>query len=201
MSACQITDHGCHIILESNSCCVQDLHTGLLVGTGPRCHNSQRLWELDWLRLPSTTLASYSSSSPASASAASTTTTFAQWHRRLGHLSGSRLSTLVGSGVLGLVSGDVALHWVVSLANSYSSPILLVTLFRSTLLISFTLMYGVVLLLSQKGVIPTMSYLLMIIRDIPRSILCHLWLVSDYLPAVYHYDSHSVRFSHSRFSS
>ena len=123
---------------------------------------------------PSTTLASYSSSSPASASAASTTTTFAQWHRRLGHLSGSRLSTLVGSGVLGLVSGDVALHWVVSLANSYSSPILLVTLFRSTLLISFTLMYGVMLLLSQKGVIPTMSYLLMIIRDLPGSILCPL---------------------------
>ena len=109
MSAGQITDHGCRIILESDSC-VQDLRTGLLAGTGPRRHDSQRLWELDWLRLPSTTLASHSSSSPASASAASITTTFAQWHRRLGHLSGSRLSTLVGSGVLGPVSGDVSLH-------------------------------------------------------------------------------------------
>jgi len=99
MSAGQITDHGCRIILESDSCCVQDLRTGLLVGTGPRRHDSQRLWELDWLRLPSPTLDSQSSS-PASASAASTTPTFAQWHRRLGHLPGSRLSTLVGSGAL-----------------------------------------------------------------------------------------------------
>jgi len=38
MSAGQITDHGCRIILESDSCCVQDLRTGLLVGTGPRRH-------------------------------------------------------------------------------------------------------------------------------------------------------------------
>ena len=36
--------------------------------------------------------------------------TFAQWHRRLGHLSGLRLSTLVGRGVLGPISGDAALH-------------------------------------------------------------------------------------------
>jgi len=42
--------------------------------------------------------------------ASATAPTFAQWHRRLGHLSGSRLSTLVGSGVLGPVSGDAALH-------------------------------------------------------------------------------------------
>jgi hypothetical protein len=33
-----------------------------------------------------------------------------QWHRRLGHLSGSRLSSLVDSGVLGPVSGDTALN-------------------------------------------------------------------------------------------
>jgi len=109
MSAGQITDHGCRIILESDSCCVQDLHTGLLVGTGPRRHDSQRLWELDWLCLPSHTLASQSSN-PASTSAASTTPTFAQWHRRLGHLFGSQVSTLVGSGVLCPVSGDAALH-------------------------------------------------------------------------------------------
>ena len=88
MSAGQITDHGCRIILESDSCCVQDLRTGLLVGTGPRRHDSQRLWELDWLRLPSPSLDSQSSS-PASASAASTTPTFTQWHRCLGHLPGS----------------------------------------------------------------------------------------------------------------
>ena len=39
-----------------------------------------------------------------------TAPTFAQWRRRLGHLSGSRLSTLLGSGVLGPVSGDATLH-------------------------------------------------------------------------------------------
>jgi len=86
-------------------------------------------------------------------------------------------------------------------AVSYNSSTLLVALSYSVPLISSTLMYGGVFLLFQKRVTPTMSYLLMIIRDIPRSILCHLWLVSDYLPAVCHYDSHSVRFSHSCFSS
>ena len=43
MSAGQITNHGCRIILESDSCCVQDLRTGLLAGTGPRRHDSQHL--------------------------------------------------------------------------------------------------------------------------------------------------------------
>jgi hypothetical protein len=47
LSVSQITDHGCHIILEFDSCYVQDLRTGLLVGTGPRHQDSQRLWELD----------------------------------------------------------------------------------------------------------------------------------------------------------
>jgi hypothetical protein len=78
LSAGQITDHGCHIILESNSCCVQDLRTGHLVGTGPRRRDSQRLWELDWLRLPSPVLAPPSSRSLASASATLSSPTFAQ---------------------------------------------------------------------------------------------------------------------------
>ena len=76
MSAGQITDHGCLIILESDSCCVQDLRTGLLVGTRPRRHDSQCLWELDWLWLPSSCLA------PVIASSA-TAPTFAQWHLAL----------------------------------------------------------------------------------------------------------------------
>ena len=73
MSVGQITDHGCRIILESDSCCVQDLRTGLLVGTGPRRHDPQRLWELEWLRLPSSTMANPSSTSPAPVVAASAT--------------------------------------------------------------------------------------------------------------------------------
>ena len=110
MSAGQITDHGCRIIFEADSCCVQDIRTGLLVGTGPRHSDSQGLWELDWLHLPSPPTATKSSNSPVSVSVASSTPTFAQCHRHLGHLSGSRLSTLVGSGVLGPVSGDSDLH-------------------------------------------------------------------------------------------
>jgi hypothetical protein len=39
----QLTDHGCHVILDSDSCRVQDLSTGLLVGTGPRRRDSQCL--------------------------------------------------------------------------------------------------------------------------------------------------------------
>jgi hypothetical protein len=174
MSAGQITDHGCRIILESDSCCVQDLRTGLRVGTGPRRHDSQRLWELNWLRLPSST-------SPAPVVAASATApTFAQWHRRLGHLSGSRLSNLVGSGVFLCL---VILHftvWVANLVNSCNSLIHLVTLYRSILLISFTLMYGGLLLLSRKGVTPIMLFSSMIIQSLPGSILCPL-VASFYL--------------------
>ena len=58
--------------------------------------------------------ASPSSTSPVPvvAAASTTTPTFARWHCRLGHLSSSRLPTLVGSGVLGPVSGDAALHCI-----------------------------------------------------------------------------------------
>ena len=76
MSAGQITDPGCRIILDSDSCCVQDRRTGILVGTGPRRHDSQHFWELDWLHLPSAAFTSQSASTTASASAASSTTTF-----------------------------------------------------------------------------------------------------------------------------
>lgn len=43
MSAGQLTDHGCRVILDSDSCCVQDQRTGTLVGTAPRRRNSRRL--------------------------------------------------------------------------------------------------------------------------------------------------------------
>ena len=69
ISAGQLTDHGCRVILDSDSCCIQD-HTGLMVGTGPRRRDSQRLWELDWLHLPSAASASLVGS-PASTSSTS----------------------------------------------------------------------------------------------------------------------------------
>ena len=45
-----------------------------------------------------------------SAASTSSTLSFAQWHHRLGHLCGSRLSMLVRRGLLGSVSGDVSLE-------------------------------------------------------------------------------------------
>jgi hypothetical protein len=82
MSARQITDHDCRVILDPDVCYIQDRRTGPY-----RC-DSQRLWELDWLHLPSAASASPISS----ACATSSTSSFAQWHHRLGHLSGPRLS-------------------------------------------------------------------------------------------------------------
>jgi hypothetical protein len=54
-----------------------------------RC-DSECLWELDWLHLPSIAPTSLVNS----AYVASSTLSFAQWHHHPGHLSGSRLSVL-----------------------------------------------------------------------------------------------------------
>jgi hypothetical protein len=102
MSAGQITDHDYRVILDLDFCYIQDRRTGHLVGTGPWHRDSQRLWELDWLCLPF--------AAPASpAVAASSTSSFYQWHHRLGHICGSRLSTLLHRGLLGSVLGRESL--------------------------------------------------------------------------------------------
>jgi hypothetical protein len=101
-SASQLTDSGCCIILDADSCAIQDHHTQVLVGAGPRRRDSSGLWELDWLRVPST------ATSPASSPAV--TGSFQQWHHCLGHLCGSRLSSLVHRGLLRSISGDVSLN-------------------------------------------------------------------------------------------
>jgi hypothetical protein len=51
-SAGQITDHGCRVILDSNTCSIHDRRTETLVGSGHRLCDPPRLWELDWLHLP-----------------------------------------------------------------------------------------------------------------------------------------------------
>jgi hypothetical protein len=53
ISAGQIADYDCHVILDPDVCYIQDRRTGHMVGTSPHRRDSQRLWELDWLRLPS----------------------------------------------------------------------------------------------------------------------------------------------------
>jgi histone deacetylase 1/2 len=105
-SASQLTDSGCRIIFDADSCAVQDRHTQVLVGAGPRCRDSSGLWELDWLYVPSA--ATSLASSPTVV--ASVTGSFQQWHHRLGHLCGSRLSSLIHRGLLRSVSGDVSLN-------------------------------------------------------------------------------------------
>jgi hypothetical protein len=59
-SASQLTNSGCRLILDTDSCAVQDRHTQVLVGAGPRRRDSLGIWELDWLHVPS------ASTSPAS---------------------------------------------------------------------------------------------------------------------------------------
>jgi hypothetical protein len=84
---------------------IQDRRTVHLIGTNPRCCDSQRLCELDWLRLPSAAPVSLVSS----AYAALSTSSFAQWHHHLGHLCGSRLSALLHRDLLGSVLGRESL--------------------------------------------------------------------------------------------
>jgi hypothetical protein len=116
MFAGQITNHDCRVILDPNFCYIQDRRTGHPVGTGPGCRDSQRLWELDWLHLPSTI--------PASPTAtASSTSSFSQWHHRLGHLCGSRLSTLLRRGLLGSISGRESLDSGLSIGKADSASL------------------------------------------------------------------------------
>jgi hypothetical protein len=128
-SASQLTDSSCRVILDMDSCAVQDRHTQVLVGAGPRCRDSSGLWELDWLCIP------FAATSPTSSPAvvASVIGSFQQWHHCLGHLCGSRLSSLVHRGLLGSVSGDLSL--AVGWPNRFSYPVLPVLLYLSVLLI------------------------------------------------------------------
>jgi hypothetical protein len=87
------------------SCFVQDHRTRDLLGIGHRHKGASGLYILDHLHLSSPTSSVSSSTSSILASAVAT---FPQWHHRLGHLCGSRLSTLVKQGVFGPVSIDTS---------------------------------------------------------------------------------------------
>jgi hypothetical protein len=68
-----IIDHDCRVILDPDFSYIQNSRTGHLVITGPRHHDSHRIWELDWLHLPSDVPVSLISS----AFVASSTSSFA----------------------------------------------------------------------------------------------------------------------------
>ena len=53
ISGGQIVDFGCRVILDFHYCSILDRHSDALLGAGPRHHDSQGLWEFDWLHLPS----------------------------------------------------------------------------------------------------------------------------------------------------
>ena len=138
---------------------IQDRQSGIAIRTSHRCRDNSSLYILDTLRVRSsaTRVSSVSSSSPSS---------FVKWHR-LGHLCGSRLSTLIHQGYLGHTSvSPTFILRVVSLENRFCFPILLVSLTLLNPLILFTQMYGFPLLLLLKVAINIMLSLLMIILDI-----------------------------------
>jgi hypothetical protein len=94
LSVGQIADHNCFVGFDDSSCFIQDRRTGTVLGTGHRRRGSPGLYVLDTLRLTQ-------HPPRASSAAKSSTSSFAEWHHRLGHLCGSRLSTLINTGRLG----------------------------------------------------------------------------------------------------
>jgi hypothetical protein len=75
LSVAQTADSGYRVLFDDDYVSVQDCHTNLLVGAGPRCRDSPWLWDLDWLRLPS---ADTSSTTPSHALATSASASFQQ---------------------------------------------------------------------------------------------------------------------------
>jgi hypothetical protein len=103
LSVGQIADHNCFIGFDDLSCFIQDRQSGTVIGTGHRRRGSPGLYILDTLRLPS-------SAACVSNVASSSMSSFAKWHHRLGHLCGSRLSTLIHQGYLGHTSVESNFH-------------------------------------------------------------------------------------------
>ncbi|XP_037474093.1 uncharacterized protein LOC119350282 [Triticum dicoccoides] len=87
----------------------EDRQSKRIIGTGHRRRGSSSLYVLDYLHLPSASTASVIPSA-ASTRRSTLSFSFAQWHHHLGHLCGSRLSTLVQQGVLGRVPIGVGFH-------------------------------------------------------------------------------------------
>ncbi|XP_039810229.1 endoribonuclease YBEY, chloroplastic-like isoform X2 [Panicum virgatum] len=80
---------------------LQDHRSGTVIGTGHRRRGSSNLYILDTLSLSSS-----AGSTAHVSTVALSASSFAKWHHRLGHLCGSRLSTLITSGCLGQTSID-----------------------------------------------------------------------------------------------
>ena len=74
-----------------------------MIGAGHHHIGSPCLYVLNTLCLPQ-------SSAHVSSAASLSTSSFTKWHHRLGHLCGSRLSTLINKGCLGHTSVESSFH-------------------------------------------------------------------------------------------
>jgi hypothetical protein len=112
LSVGQVIDHNCFVGFDDSSCFIQNRRIGTVLGTGHRRKGSPSLYVLDTLHLPpsSARVSSAACPSTSSSAACSSTSSFAKWHHRLGHLCGSRLSTLVNKGCLDHTSIESSFH-------------------------------------------------------------------------------------------
>lgn len=105
-SVSQLCYFGYSIIFSSNSCCVQDPHSGRLIGIG---HRQGGLYVLDHLRAFDTAAATSTTELLSSFHLNSSSSSFYLWHSRLGHVSASRLKYLASTGALGkLQTSDIS---------------------------------------------------------------------------------------------
>uniref|UniRef100_A0A2N9HDD0 Integrase catalytic domain-containing protein n=1 Tax=Fagus sylvatica TaxID=28930 RepID=A0A2N9HDD0_FAGSY len=94
LSIGQLTELGLNLFFSSRGCLVQDSRTGQIIGTA---HKVGQLFELTSFHFPSSLV-----SAPVIVASAS----IELWHSRLGHVSLSRIQTLVSKGLLGSVSSS-----------------------------------------------------------------------------------------------
>jgi hypothetical protein len=158
LSVGQITYHNCFVGFDDSSCLIQDRQTETMHGTGHRRRGSPGLYVLDTLCLPQ-------HPPRASSTAKSSTSSFAKWHRRLDHLCGARLSTVINTGRLGHTSLESSFNCKgcnlrkqiqLPYSSSVSHSARRFDLIHSDV-------WGPAHLLPQRAITNTMSFLLMII--------------------------------------
>ena len=94
----QLCDPGDYLVIFSSSfCCVQDLQSQKLIGTGRR---ENGLYILDELKVPILTVVA-TTIDLSSFRLSSSSSSFYLWHSRLGHVSSSRLRFLASTRALG----------------------------------------------------------------------------------------------------
>jgi hypothetical protein len=95
----QICDSGDYLVMFSGSfCCVQDLQSQKLIGTGCR---ENGLYILDELKVPVAIVAAAATTADLSSFRLSlSSSSFYLWHSRLGHVSSSHLRFLASIGAL-----------------------------------------------------------------------------------------------------